>query len=169
MKDKAAAVLTTKLLILIGAVQGWALWGLWKAREQKIWPAIDPISERGLLYLSLALPFAFYLTQNIPSLTRSRRIGILITVTLVFSFLGLYSGWAENIIINLGQSLWKYPPARPSDIFAAGILGFILIPLIAHFDTSRKSWFYPALFETAWRNALLSLSSIALVGAFWVV
>lgn len=141
MKNKISDVLITKWLILIGACQGWALWGLWKAREQKIWPAIDPISERGLLYLSLALPFAFYLTQNIPSLTRSRRITILIIAALVFPLLGLYSGWAENIALNVSENVWRHPPARPADILAAGILGFILIPLMSHFDRAGKTGF----------------------------
>ena len=74
-------------LLLVGALQGWALWGLWKARELKVWPSIDPVSERALLYVSLALPLAFYFTQNIAELARSRRIrmmlgnGVMIEVT----------------------------------------------------------------------------------------
>ena len=57
-------------LLLVGALQGWALWGLWKARELKIWPALDPLSERALLYVALALPLAFYFTQNVAGLAR---------------------------------------------------------------------------------------------------
>ncbi len=42
-----------RILLLIGAAQGWALWGLWKARELKAWPSYDAASERTLLYVSL--------------------------------------------------------------------------------------------------------------------
>ena len=160
-------------LLLVGALQGWALWGLWKARELKIWPALDPLSERALLYVSLALPLAFYFTQNVTGLARSRRIRILLGVGLVFALLGGYSGWAENFAVDLPGSIWRIPPARPSDLLAAGILGFVVIPLLVHFDRSTRRWSnrwsYHALFETAWRNTLMTTSSGAMVGVFWIV
>lgn len=154
-------------LLLVGALQGWALWGLWKARELKVWPALDPLSERTLLYVALALPLAFYFTQNVAGLASSRRICIL--VGLVFALLGGYSGWAENVAVNLSDSIWRIPPARPSDLLATGILGFVVIPLLAHFDHGARRWSYHALFETAWRNALMTASSGAMVGVFWIV
>lgn len=156
-------------LLLVGALQGWALWGLWKARELKVWPALDPASERALLYVALALPLAFYFTQNIAELTRSRRVRILLGIGLVFALLGGYSGWAENIAVNLSDSIWRIPPARPSDLFAGGILGFVALPLLMHFGRGTRNWSYHALFETAWRNALMTASSGAMVGVFWIV
>ena len=156
-------------LLLVGALQGWALWGLWKARELKVWPALDPLSERTLLYVALALPLAFYFTQSVADLARSRRIRILLGIGVVFALLGGYSGWAENIAVNLPGSIWRIPPARPSDLFAAGILGFVATPLLVHFDRGAHDWSYHSLFETAWRNALMTASSGAIVGAFWIV
>ena len=156
-------------LLLVGALQGWALWGLWKARELKVWPALDPLSERALLYVALALPLAFYFTQNVAGLVRARRIRILLGIGVVFALLGGYSGWAENIAVNLSDSIWRIPPARPSDLLAAAILGFVVIPLLAHFDRSPPRWLYHTLFETAWRNALMTASSGAMVGVFWIV
>ena len=156
-------------LLLVGALQGWALWGLWKARELKVWPSIDPVSERALLYVSLALPLAFYFTQNIAELARSRRIRMMLGIGVLFALLGGYSGWAENFAVNLPGDIWRIPPARPSDLLAAGILGFVAIPLLAHFDRAARNWPYHALFETAWRNALMTASSGVLVGVFWIV
>lgn len=156
-------------LLLVGALQGWALWGLWKARELKVWPSADPISERALLYVALALPLAFYFTQNVAGLVRARRIRILLGIGVVFALLGGYSGWAENIAVNLADSIWRIPPARPSDLLAAGILGFVAIPMLVHFDVSERRWSYHALFETAWRNALMTASSVGMVGVFWIV
>ncbi|MFT3847120.1 MAG: DUF4153 domain-containing protein [Propionivibrio sp.] len=156
-------------LLLVGALQGWALWGLWKARELKVWPALDPLSERALLYVALALPLAFYFTQNVAGLARSRRIRILLGIGLVFALLGGYSGWAENVAVNLSDSILRIPPARPSDLFAAAILGFVALPLLTHFDGTTRRWPYHALFETAWRNALMTASSGGMVGVFWIV
>jgi hypothetical protein len=159
----------SRWLLLVGVLQGWVLWALWKARELKIWPAIDPISERTLLYVGLALPLAFYLTHNIEAITRRRRARILILIGILFAFLGGYSGWSEFIQAGPLNNIWAVPPARPSDLFAAAVLGFIVIPLLAHFDRSIKGWSYHALFETAWRNVLMTASSGVLAGVFWIV
>ncbi len=156
-------------LLLVGALQGWALWALWKARELKVWPSVDPLSERALLYVSLVLPLAFYLTQNIATLTRERRTRMLFWIGALFALLGGYSGWAESIPAEPLSGIWSVPPARPSDLFAAAILGFVLIPLWAHLDRLTRHWSYHALFETAWRNALMTISSVTLTGVFWVV
>lgn len=156
-------------LLLVGALQGWALWGLWKARELKVWPALDSLSERALLYVALALPLAFYFTQNVAGLARSRRIRMLFGIGCVFALLGGYSGWAENFAVNLPGDIWRIPPARPSDLLAAGILGFVALPLLAHFDRATRRWSYRSLFETAWRNALMTASSGLLLGVFWIV
>lgn len=158
-----------RLLLLVGVSQGWALWALWKARELKVWPAIDPLSERTLFYLFLALPLAFYLTQNIAALSKSARIKILAFIGTLFALLGGYSGWAENVQIGQMVDMWNTPPARFSDLLAAAILGFIALPLMAHFERASKRWSYQALFETAWRNALMTSSSIVLTGVFWIV
>lgn len=158
-----------RLLLLVGAVQGWALYGLWKARELKVWPALDPVSERALLYLSLALPLAFYLTEKLDMPRKGRRSWLLAGIGIVFALLGAYSGWADNTSIEALRGMWEVPPARPSDIFAAAILGFILIPLWAHYEGGPTRWRYHALFETAWRNGLLMANSAMLTGVFWMV
>jgi hypothetical protein len=138
-------------LFLVGAVQGWALWGIWKARELNIWPHTDIISECSLLYFTLALPLAFYLTESIAGLTRQRRKLTLIFVAVFFPLLGAYSGWADHVSM------------------AAGVLGFVLIPLLVHFNGKNRSWSYHALFETAWRNVILCASAGFLTGLFWMV
>lgn len=158
-----------RILLLIGALQGWALWGLWKAREVKVWPSMDPISERMLLYVSLALPFAYYLSENLTLPDNRRRTALLLGIGLLFAGLGAYSGWADYTHIDALGSEWNFPPARPSDLLAAAILGFILIPVIAHYEGGRARWSYHALFETAWRNGLMFSYAALLTGVFWVV
>lgn len=155
-------------LLFVGAMQGWTLWGIWKARELNIWPHTDAISERSLLYFTLALPLAFYLTESIADLSRQRRRLILICIAVFFPLLGAYSGWADNIGIDT-LSKGSFPFARPSDLMAAGVLGFVLIPLLVHFNIKSRSWSYHALFETAWRNIILCASAAFLTGLFWMV
>lgn len=156
-------------LLLVGTLQGWALWALWKARELSAWPSSDIAAERALLYIALAIPLAFYLTQSVESLSRERRRNILIGIGIVFALLGAYSGWAENAPHEIWHSAWRLFSGRPSDLFAAAILGFVAIPLCVHFNFTTRRWSYHALFETSWRNALLTGSSAALTGVFWIV
>ena len=64
-------------LLLVGALQGWALWGIWKARELHIWPNTDISIERSLFYLCLALPLVIYLTEGLATLIRQRRLFVM--------------------------------------------------------------------------------------------
>lgn len=165
MNSPVYATVLRKLL-LIGAIQGWAFWGLWKSHELKVWPATDALSERALLYFALAVPLAIYLTEGIASLTRQRRLFVLGVVAVIFPLLGAYSGWVDDFSIRLSDYI---PFARPSDALAAMVLGFVLIPLLAHFDSQARSWSYHELLETAWRNVILCISAAFLTGTFWMV
>jgi Domain of unknown function (DUF4153) len=159
-------IIMLRKLLLIGAIQGWALWGLWKSHELKVWPATDALSERALLYFAVAVPLAIYLTEGIAVLTRQRRLFLLSVVAILFPLLGAYSGWVDDVSIRLSDFI---PFARPSDALAGIVLGFVLIPLLAHFDPKIRSWSYHELFETAWRNVILCISAAFLTGAFWMV
>jgi len=158
-------VVMLRKLLLVGALQGCALLGLWNSRELKIWPATDPLSERTLLYLALALPLAVYLTEGIASLPRHRRLLLLGVIVFLFSLVGAYSGWADNVPIKPGELV----SPQPSNLLGAAVLGFVLIPLLAHFDLRSRSWQYHELFETAWRNTILCISAALLTGIFWIV
>ena len=154
--------------LLVGAIQGVALLLLWETRELHIWRSTDTLIERGLLYLVLALPLAIYLTERITSLSRRRRLQVLVIIAVLFPLLGAYSGWVGEAAIfdpdtNKGDLL------RASDIFAAAILGFILTPLLVHFNSRTRSWSYHELFETAWRNAVLCISAFFLSSIFWLI
>jgi|CXWL01.1.fsa_nt_gi hypothetical protein len=153
-------------LLLIGAIQGWTFWGLWKSHELKVWPATDVLSERALLYFAVAVPLAIYLTEGITTLNRQRRLFILGVIAILFPLLGAYSGWVDDISVRLADFI---PFARPSDALAAMVLGFVLIPLLAHFDSKARSWSYHELFETAWRNVILCISAAFLTATFWMV
>lgn len=155
-------------LLLVGAMQGWVLWGIWEAREFNIWPHTNLISERSLFYFTLALPLTFYLTESIAGLNHLRRKLTLIFVAALFALLGAYSGWVDhNSFDQIGNDV--FPFARPSDLMVAGVLIFVLTPLLVHFNLNSRSWSYHALFETAWRNIILCASAGFLSGLFWMV
>ena len=153
-------------LLLVGTLQGWCLWALWQANELKLWPATDNISLHALLYLFLSVPLAIYLSADLGSVSRTRRIQLLAIIAVLFPVLGAYSGWANDWI---GMASFDTQRFRPGDLLAASVLGFVLIPLLAHFNKTTRSWTYHDLFATAWRNGMLCLSAGALTGLFWVV
>ncbi|MDH2917772.1 MAG: DUF4153 domain-containing protein [Sideroxydans sp.] len=153
-------------LLLVGTLQGWGLWALWQANELKLWPATDSISLHALLYLALSVPLAIYLSADLSSLSRTRRIQLLAFIAVLFPLLGAYSGWANDFIATTSFDTQRF---RPGDLLAASVLGFVLIPLLAHFNPTTRSWTYHDLFASAWRNAMLCLSAGALTGLFWVV
>lgn len=152
-------------LILLGTVQGAVLWWLWHAFKHQLWPSTAPLWQGAILWLALAIPAAFYLSEN-AGLTRQRRGGLLVAVAVTYALFGLYAGWMGMPLETLERS---GPPAAFGQALAALIMGFMLIPLVAAWDASQRKWHYPQLFELAWRNGLLTASVIALTGLFWAV
>lgn len=152
-------------LILLGAVQGAVLWWLWHAFKHQLWPSTAPLWQGAILWLALAVPAAFYLSEN-AGLTRRRRGGLLVAVAVTYALFGFYAGWMGMPLETLERSA---PPAAFGQVLAALIMGFMLIPLVAAWDAPQRKWHYPQLFELAWRNGLLTASVIALTGLFWAV
>jgi Domain of unknown function (DUF4153) len=153
-------------LLLVGTLQGWGLWALWQSHELKMWPATDNVSLHALLYLCLSVPLAIYLSADLGSVSRTRRIQLLACIAVLFPVLGAYSGWANDFIDAASFDTQHF---RPGDLLASSVLGFVLVPLLAHFNKTTRTWIYHDLFATAWRNAMLCLSAGALTGLFWVV
>lgn len=152
-------------MILIGTLQGALLWWLWHAHANNAWPSSAPMWEGAILWLVLAVPAAFYLSEN-SGLSRMRRAVLLGAVAVGYALFGAYAGWMGLPLETLEHS---GPPAAFGQVLAALILGFMLVPLVAAWDASQRRWHYPQLFEQAWRNGLLGASVIALVMLFWGV
>ncbi len=152
----------TWMFALTGAVQGWALWGLWKLNLAKAWPATDPVFSTGLLYVALALPLLVYCTQDVEDLSpRVRRLALL-GFGLLFAALGAATAWSAGVDARgLG--------VRFHDTLVAVVLGFVLLGLFCGFDFGARRWRYERLFEYAWRNGILLVTAAVMTGIFWGV
>lgn len=152
----------TWMFALTGAVQGWALWGLWKLHLAKAWPATDPVLSTGLLYVALALPLLVYCTQQVDDLSpRVRRLALL-GFGLLFAALGAATAWsAGEDARGLG--------VRFQDTLGALVLGFVLLGLFCGFDFEAQRWRYERLFDYAWRNGILLVTAAVMTGIFWGV
>lgn len=141
------------LHLAVGLAQGAALWLIHRmqSRMSADWSA-------ACLYLALALPLAWYLSHGGSQRQRDRTV-LLAAIAALFTWLGWHAG-RESLghgVVGAGQ------------FFAAGVLGFVLVPLACGFDAARRRFDYPRLFELAWRNATLVLASFALTGVLWVL
>lgn len=152
----------TWMFALTGAVQGWALWGLWKLHQNKLWPATEPVLYTGLLYVALALPLLIYCTQQVEALSpRVRRLALL-GFGLLFAALGAATAWSAGVDV---RSL----DLRFHDTLIAAVLGFVLLGLFCGFDFEARRWRYERLFYYAWRNGILLVTAGVMTGIFWGV
>lgn len=151
----------TWMFALTGAVQGWVLWGLWKAWERKTWPGTEPLLYTGLLFAALAVPLVIYCTQNVEGLSqRARRLAVLV-FGLLFAALGAATAWSAGMDAGLG--------VRFQDTLVAWVLGFVLLGLFCGFDVEARGWRYERLFYYAWRNGILLVTAAVMTGIFWGV
>lgn len=148
-------------MVLIGAVQGVALWWLWHAAEYQLWPTSHAVLLGICLWLTLFLPALYYLSENALA-GRPRRL-LLIAGALFYGMVGAYAGWMGESLEHSRRALHWFVGTSPSQWLAAMAIGFMAIPLLA------GRGHYPELFRVAWRNALLAVSVIALTGVFWIV
>lgn len=156
-------------MILVGALQGLVLWFLWRASEDFFWPATAPMAMGALLWAAVATPAAYYLSEN-AGLAWLRRGKLLALVALAYSLLGSYAGWMGTPLDEADRARRLLDSENAfAHILAAGVMGFILLPLVCGWRAEEKRFDYPQLFQLAWRNALLGASVAAVTGAFWAV
>jgi hypothetical protein len=153
----------SRALMLVGSLQGAALWFLWHAADTPHWPSNIPMLMGALLWSALAVPIAIYLSEN-AGLSRLRRLQLVLGVGVLYLCFGVYAGWLGSPVDAMEQQNLYGSFAH---VLAALVLGFIVVPLLAGREQGR--WHYPQLFQLAWRNALLSASVMAVTGLFWAV
>lgn len=154
-------------LMLVGALQGVALWFLWHAADTPHWPQGMPMVMGALLWATLAVPAAIYLSEN-AGLAPARRRWLVAAIGVLYLLLGAYAGWLGDPVEAMErQPRLIGPYGSFAHVLAALVLGFILVPLVAGRVGGR--WDYPQLFRLAWRNALLGSSVVAITLLFWGV
>jgi len=149
---------------LIGLIQGLVLLAIYYASMEGGWLRTQPPLLLGLLYAAVAVPLGWYLTEDIQGLSPRRRVIGVLSLSLLLALLGACEGWAGADQEGV---------ARPDiSTLACMILGFVGVPLFAHAHARQGlgwHWNYAALFQSAWRNAMMLAVSFLLTGIMWAV
>ncbi len=158
------------LLPIIGAVQGALLYWLYRAAKDHSWPATEPVAFGLFAALAVGLTAIIYLSQA-TGMPLRRRALLIALMALAYALLGAYAGWVS------GSRVFGEGPSHAANALAAAILGFMLVPLVSGWNAAPQEnpqgqygrWNYHLLYDIAWRNAVLCLTSGVLTGIFWMV
>lgn len=170
---RAASPLLLPIRLAIGAVQGLALWWLYKATETgpyvdgmlppRDWPASAPA-----LFAPLVLTFLFVPVLLLAGVGRMRGRTLALWAVAATAVLALL-GWHD--VARQSAETLRYPPffTPPLFLFSAAAL-FIGHHLVLPADLERR-WIaaFPTYFDTAWKAAVQLGLSIGFTGAFWVL
>lgn len=145
---------------LVGLLQGAVLWSLQRAIEHGIWPGTSGPWLGAAFYLTVSVPIAWYLAAG-GWANRLHRMAFALVTGGVFTLLGAHAGqsWVPGV----------YGSVQMDHLLAAGVMGFMLVPLASGYDSSRRRFDYQRLFEHSWRNAILLLAAAALTLIFWML
>jgi Domain of unknown function (DUF4153) len=151
-----------KYLLLVGLLQGLTMWFLLREGQTLYW---------GALYAAFAFPLAIYCTQDVPTLPKRVRFWAVLAFGLCFAGLGMYAVWVNigstGTMHIFGERRQGLPRFR--DVSAAVVLAFVAVTLLGGFDFKARRWDYARLFDLAWRNGILLVTSLVMVGLFWSV
>jgi uncharacterized membrane protein len=107
---------------VIGLIQGLIFLAIYYASSEGNWLRTQAPLLLGLLYVTVAVPFAWYLTEGIDGLSPRRRRLTVLVLGVLLAALGVAEGWAgadPSGEARLGSSM-----------LACLILGFVGIPLL---------------------------------------
>lgn len=156
-------------LILLGLAQGAALFALYLSHKSLVWPLeAAPIFNAVLLNV-LLLPLIVYWAHNV--LGRATLAKLLLAVGLLVAGLGAYQ--TATLYPFAGATK---PPLVGFPVFVGlTLVGFMVVPLISAWNKQRRPglalgrWDYAALFEHAWRNAVITVQAGVLTGLVWTL
>ena len=143
----------------IALLQGGVLWWLYRAIEQKFWPATDPGWLVGLIAPAILVPIAHYLVADLT--TDRRRVWVLAPLALaLFGF-----GWHHGAWTAKEPHFDSFPFA-----LALAVLVFHALPFVqVWLEHRRLRPQYEELFHFAWRNTLLVAFGGVFCGVFWLL
>ena len=142
--------LPREAMLAIAFAQGLALFALWKALDNEVWPATMPAVNFPLWTLVLVLPtFLLFTLESGSGLRTLRRAS---AIAAIFVLLAIYAGWQAT-----PQDAFPIGPLLFDSVASLVVAGFVSLALLQspRFD-------YAALFANAWRNALAGILSVLL-------
>ncbi len=156
-------------LVWLGLAQGAALYALYKTHEAMLWPIEWGPVFNALLLSVLLLPFVVYWAHGV--LTRNAVVKLLLGMGILTMGLGAYQAATVFPFTDLKKpQLVGFPV-----FFSLALLSFMVVPLVAAWRKPTQAglalgrWDYAALFEYAWRNAVITVQAGVLTGLLWTV
>src|SRR6185503_7526763 len=150
----------------IGLLQGFALYLLYIAYDERTWPVTDGLVFAPVLLVSLFVPLlALQALGNVRSFTLAAWCG---AATLIIAGLGFYDIWhAWPEVPRAGtENLAVLPSVQLLIALAIGL--FIAQSLIEGGDAERSFIAgYTTYFDVAWKLAVQGALAVAFTGVFW--
>lgn len=158
------------LRLIVGAVQGAALYFLYHASEMHTWPATNGLIFAPLLFVALFIPLGISLSLgNLRAVTLAVWAAIASVVVAGIAHYGVWKMLPDWHEIGV-DAFVPVPHILPSfgAFFFTGVFLFIAHALIAGGDAGRRLVArYHTHFDVAWKLALQLALGAAFVGVFW--
>jgi hypothetical protein len=174
MENQAQAAerggLTFAARLIVGLLQGAALYLLYSAFEDKVWPVTDPAMFGPLAICALFVPLLV-----IQSLGNMRLFTLIVWTALAVAaaagaaWYDLWQAWPGMTEWRDAALLPRVLPSFGTFFFTAAFL-FIAQALIAAGDADRRVVaHYRTHFDIAWKQALQLVLAFLFVGIFWAL
>lgn len=167
-------IVTTKVAIvrlIIGLIQGLALYALYHAIESNAWPATEPYLFAPLLLVGLFVPVL--LVSSLGHLEKRRAGAWVLVAGIIVAGLGFYDIWRGGHESNFDLSGADDARVRFFSplvfIFTAAGLYISHALILAGTSDQRAIARYPTYFEMAWKLIIQVMFSTFFVGALWLV
>lgn len=164
MNDQAQISVRPRLalMLLISLTQGLALFLLWRAAENQVWPSQTPMANFPLWTIAVALPLLLLLGLE----DRNQHKAAM--------FVGLFAALLALLGIYIGRQVTPFGEFPPDSIIATFILplilGCFLALLFLRPAVLGRAPDYAEVFSDSWRNALVAALSWALtLGVFGIM
>lgn len=149
--------------MVVGLVQGLALYLLTESYGHKVWPGTDPV-----LYAALDAAVLFAPLVLIAGLTSFRRpvlIGWTLASAAIAAGLAGYEAW-RNVGDPMAYTYWPWGMTQGEPLTAAVL--FIGNHLLEASEADRRFIAaYPSYFSPAWKHALQGVLSVIFTAIFW--
>lgn len=159
--------------LLIGLAQGLFLYFLYRAVEDKVWPATQGLLFAPLLLVALATPIG--LTLSLGAMPYRKALLWCAIASAVLALLGFFDNWMSWPLWQsgaFGYAANDRPQIVPSPqlfVFGGGAL-FIAHALVTGGIADRRfQASYATHFDVAWKLAVQLALAALFVGAFWLL
>jgi len=159
-RDASQRVFFVRLILGLG--QGLALYLLYSAFDQKIWPATAPQLFAPLTVVALFVPLV--ILQALGNVRALTLIVWALIATAVVAGLAWYDVWRAWP----GETVAVVPSART--FLVCGAFLFVAHALVSCGDADKRIVaHYPTLFDLAWKLGVQIAIAVCFVVAFWII